>query len=244
MRLFLFLSFFISTSLSLQSQAITAKQVVEKSIQYHDPDSKLIQGDYIFHFEESRPNGTTSKSKVRMAPQDELYELNYSRKGTDIFYRVKKSKVEFSANGSTKISKEVIEANRLSKERGIMMKNYYLYLWHLPMKINDPGTILHEQVKTTFFDDKEALEIKVTYTENVGKDIWYFYFHPLSYKMIGYRFYHDESANDGEYILLDEEVEFDNIKLPAARKWYMHKDDKFLGTDKLVRLETTPLSKR
>jgi len=227
--------------ITAESQLLSAKQIVEKSIQYHDPDSKLLNGDYIFHFEESRPDGSTSKSKVRMAPQKELYELNYTRKGTDIFYRVKKSEVEFSANGSTKISDEVIEANRLSEERGLMMKNYYLYLWHLPMKINDPGTILDDKVKTTYFDEKEALEIKVTYTEGVGNDIWYFYFNPLSYKMIGYRFYHDESANDGEYILLEEEVEFDNIRLPAVRKWYMHKDDKYLGTDKLARLETTPL---
>ena len=238
MRLFL-ISLLLLTITEVQSQSLSAKEIIEKSIQYHDPDSKLSTGDYLFHFEESRPDGSTSHSKVRMAPHQELYELSYSRKGTDIFYKVKGAEVAFAANGLTQLSEAVIKENRLSKERGQMMKNYYLFLWHLPMKLNDPGTILHEQVKRKKFDNKEALELKVTYEEEVGKDIWYFYFHPMNYKMIGYRFYHDENANDGEYILLEGEVDIDNIKLPATRKWYTHKEDKYLGTDKLVRLELT-----
>ena len=102
------------------------------------------------------------------------------------------------------------------------------------MKINDPGTVLHDEYKYVDFFGQNLLEVKVTYEEAVGKDIWYFYFDPISFKLSGYRFYHDESINDGEYILLDKEVQFENIKLPAQRKWFTHKEDKFLGTDTLI----------
>jgi len=220
-----------------QSIGQTAKEIIDLSIQYHDPENKLAKGDYIYHFDESRPNSSKSKTKVRLAPHKEEFELEYTRKAVTQIYNINKGRVKFSANGNTDLTEEFKKENRISEERGKMMKNYYMYLWQLPMKIKDPGTRIHENVERTSFFDTEALEVKVTYDEEVGKDIWYFYFDPLSYRLVGYRFYHDESANDGEYILLENEYKLDNIKLPAKRMWYTHKEDKFLGTDELVLLK-------
>ena len=52
-----------------------------------------------------------------------------------------------------------------------------------------------------------------------------------TYALVGYRFYHDESKNDGEYIVLEGEASGAGLKLPKTRKWYRHEDDGFLGTD-------------
>jgi len=76
----------------------------------------------------------------------------------------------------------------------------------------------------------------VTYDPEVGDDIWYFYFHPETYALVGYRFYHNESANDGEYILFSGELESYGIRIPQTRKWYTHKEDKYLGADTLETL--------
>jgi hypothetical protein len=46
-----------------------------------------------------------------------------------------------------------------------------------------------------------------------------------------YQFFHDESKNDGEYILLSEEEIIEDIKIPKIRKWYYIKEDGYLGTD-------------
>ena len=74
-------------------------------------------------------------------------------------------------------------------------------------------------------------KLKVTYDEAVGQDTWYFYLDRKTYALVGYRFYHDESKNDGEYILLEGEASGAGLKLPKTRKWYRHEDDGFLGTD-------------
>ena len=111
------------------------------------------------------------------------------------------------------------------------MKDYYRYLWFLPSTLLDPGTLVDDEVQLVDFFGKKALSVKVTYEENVGQDIWYFYFHPEYYNLIGYRFYHDEAVNDGEYILLDEMTENQQLRLPRHRQWYTHKDEKFLGAD-------------
>ena len=51
-----------------------------------------------------------------------------------------------------------------------------------------------------------------------------------------YQFYHEESKNDGEYILLDGLEEIEGIKMPKTRAWYTNKEEKYLGTDTLFKL--------
>ena len=88
---------------------------------------------------------------------------------------------------------------------------------------------------------RPVLSLRVTYDPEVGVDTWYLYFDPDTSALVGYRFYHDESANDGEYIVLEGEVSSGTLRLPKARTWYTHGDDRLLGTDTLTSLAGTEL---
>ena len=46
-----------------------------------------------------------------------------------------------------------------------------------------------------------------------------------------YQFFHDESKNDGEYILLSGEEFINDIKMSKVRAWFYNKDQGYLGTD-------------
>ena len=129
------------------------------------------------------------------------------------------------------------DEHRLTCETLERRRDYYAYLWGLPMKLLDPGTVLAPEVVESDFDGRPARRLKVTYEEGVGDDTWYFYFDPESSALVGYRFYHDEAANDGEYILLSGEVAAHGLRLPRARTWFTHAQDELLGTDTLVALE-------
>jgi len=125
----------------------------------------------------------------------------------------------------------VLKNNKLSKDRAKMYQDYYTYLYGLPMKLKDPGAIIHAKVERRIFKGNAYLVLKATYKKEVGKDTWYFYFNPKTYAMEVYQFFHDETKNDGEYILLSGEETINRIKIPKKRAWYMNKDDKYLGTD-------------
>jgi len=76
--------------------------------------------------------------------------------------------------------------------------------------------------------------MKVTYDAEVGGDTWYVYFEPERYRMVGYRFYHDEARGDGEYIVLEGEHAIGGMRIPARRSWYVNADGRYLGTDELI----------
>jgi hypothetical protein len=121
-----------------------------------------------------------------------------------------------------------------------MYKDYYTYLYGLPMKLRDKGTNISETVERKTFKGKAYLVLKVTYDEAVGNDIWYFYFHPETFAMEIYQFFKtDETGNlepdSGEYIMLSEIETINQIKIPKVRAWYYNKDDAYLATDILKR---------
>ena len=69
---------------------------------------------------------------------------------------------------------------------------------------------------------------------DIGSDTWYLYFDKNTYQLKRYQFFHEEAKNDGEYIILENELMIGGIKMPKDRAWYYNKDDKYLGTDYLT----------
>ena len=140
----------------------------------------------------------------------------------------------YDINGSTAISASEIDKFKLNDERSLTLRNYYLYLWGLPMKLLDSGTNIDPVIQTKVFNGQDSKAVRVTYDAAVGSDVWYFYFHPVSNQMVGYQFYHDEAQDDGEYITLSGIEEISGLKLPKSRTWYSNSDSTMLGTDRLI----------
>lgn len=212
---------------------MTGAELLEKSIRYHDPDGRWQKARLNLSFTETRPGAADRTSQVFLDNKKETFRLEQLRDGHRLVREIKGSKCQHLLDGSSQISAEDTEKHRLTCERTQTIRNYYSYLWGLPMKLKDPGTKLHKTAPDGKFLGQPCQVLKVTYDESVGTDTWFFYFHPETFAMIGYRFYHDPKMNDGEYITLEGEELIDGIRFPKKRSWYVNADDEFLGTDVL-----------
>ena len=222
------------TGFAIKAQELTGTQLLERTIAYHDPNDSwpTFQGQLSVTM--SMPDKSERVSDITIKLPQEYFQLIAVKDENVVSQKLDKDNCELSLNGNTEISEALLKKHRLSCERAKMMKDYYTYLYGLPMKLKDSGTILDPEVQTKKFKGKEYLVLKVTYEKEVGEDIWYFYFDPTTYAMEVYQFFHDESINDGEYILLDGIETVLNIKMPKTRAWYYNKNDKHLGTDVLT----------
>lgn len=218
---FLVTSLLFSFLLSFQcyAQSPTSDEILNKSIAYHDPDGEWSYFAYRLFFDQELPDGSLSK---------EVVELNNA---TSYFKAMRqKNEVEF---GLSKDSCFVISSKNVPCERITMMRNYYLYLWGLPMKLKDPGTNLDTKVREGKFGNADCYILRVPYE----KDIWYFYFDKENFAMRGYEFFKDEAKRVGERIELSGEFAVGNMKIPQNRKWNNTHDQQYLATDKLVKAE-------
>ncbi len=218
-----------------QCQDLTGIQLLDKAIAYHDPEGDWASFNADFIVTMSTPDGKKRVSNISMNLLKEYFRVKSTKEDEVIEQTINKGACTLMFNGSTDIAESDKKKHRLSCERAHMYKDYYTYLYGLPMKLKDPGTILDSKVQRKRFKQKEYLVLKVNYTPEVGKDTWYFYFNPKTYAMEMYQFYHDEAANDGEYIVLSGEELVGSIKMPKTRAWYYNTDDKHLGTDVLTK---------
>ncbi len=227
------LIFFFLGSTFVIAQQLTGVELLDKAIAFHDPNGSWVNFKGEFAVTMQIPNKEDRISNIHMDFPKQYFYLNVTRNGTTVTQTLHKDACKLALNGNTTISEADKKQHNISCERANTMKNYYTYLYGLPMKLKDKGTIIDPKVTLKTFKGKKYLVLKATYSEDVGEDIWYFYFDPSTYAMEVYQFYHDETKNDGEYILLEGLEEVSGIKMPKTRKWFYNKDDSFLGVDLL-----------
>ena len=175
----------------------------------------------------TRPN---RNSAIHIDLPNEFFMVNAQQGKTLTRYTIHKGECGIQFNGRVPTEAEKKE-HKLSCDRANLYKNYYTYLYGLPMKLKDEGTNIDPKVIRKTFKGKEYLVLTVTYDQEVGKDTWFFYFDPTTYAMEVYQFLKNSKPNSGEYILLTDIATVNGIKMPKNRAWYYNKDDKYLGTD-------------
>ena len=229
---------FLVATLSF-SQNLKGSELLDKAIEYHDPNSNWQTFNGTLNVTMETPKNPKRESEIIINLPEESFNVTAKRDTVLSIYTIKKGKCIMTAADSLRIANLKEKPKRSHCETASLYKNYYTYLYGLPMKLKDEGTIVNEKVEQKNFKGKDYLVLQVSYDAAVGRDVWYFYFNPKTYAMEIYQFYKtDDKGNmkkdSGEYILLTEETTINDIKLPKNRAWYYNKNDGYLGTDFLM----------
>ncbi len=199
---------------SVAGFAQTPYEILDKAAGYHDPKGNWQNLNTILLFTETRPSGDDQKTTV-VIDNTKTY-MKIDRNSENVY--------EVSGEAGKVLVGDHDEA------RAVRMRNYYLYLWGLPMKLYDEGTPFDRDVEEEILNGVKCHVLRVVYQE----DTWYFHFDQMSGQMLQYKFYKDEDAGKGELIVLEDEILIDGIKIPQKRSWYTLPEMKYLGTDILT----------
>lgn len=238
MKSFYILAFILTSTSITIAQQISGPQLLDKTIQYHDPQGHWPTFNDTLNITMTMPESNARTSQIVINLPKEYFSVTAKKDTVTTQYTIIKDSCTISLNGNKKLTNKQLKSNNLSCDRAMLYKNYYTYLYGLPMKLKDKGTIISPEAKTVNFKGKTYLQLQVNYNAEVGKDIWYFYFNPKTYAMEMYQFYKTDSigqvdTNTGEYIILNDIKTVNGIKIPKVRTWYYNKDDKYLATDNL-----------
>jgi len=193
------------------------EDIFGKAIQYHDPGSRWNDLDVTLYITETRPDKTDRKAIIYLNNTNGSMKLN---RNDEEVYEVDGEQAN--------VLKGEYEASR-----GLMLRNYYLYLWGLPMKLLDEVTPEIQRTEDEIIENEPTDVLRVAYE----KDIWYFNFDKQTGRLLQYRFYKDEQAGKGELITLEDEITVNGIKIPQKRSWYTLPEMQYLGTDILSKSE-------
>ncbi|THH34970.1 DUF6503 family protein [Neolewinella litorea] len=209
--------------------------LLARSIAYHDPGGNWGKLAYTLTLAESRPGDDTRLTEFTLSPVASYFSIEQQSGGERFTLGLTGNDFRYTYLGQSALPDSLRRARHLTRERTQVLRDYYGYLWGLPMKLTDPGTLLQPQVHRVWYDGRELLELEVRYTPEAGGDVWFFLFDPETFALSGYRFYHAaEGPGTGEYILLEDETEVAGLRLPAVRHWYQTAENRYLGTDRVV----------
>lgn len=225
-----------------QPRPLTGPQLVQKSIAYHDPQGKWPTLRTRLFFRSTTATGNESKFEVELDNATGYFCHISHPGGHEVVKGVVNGQEVFLLDGRKDVSDADRQQYQLGAGSAQWARNFYTYLYGLPMKLRDAGTRVAEDVSMQPLLGKTYPTVQVSYDPAVGQDTWSFYLDPRTYALQAYRFHHHKEPNDGEYVLLNQVLAVDGIKLPKERKWYLNKDDSFLATDLLLKAE--PLTTR
>lgn len=214
-----------------------AGELLTRSLAHHDPDEAWLQRPIRLQWVSSQPDTEARVADLAIDNGRGIFALTMRHRGHDMDYLVEGDDLSVQVDGSTEIPPEVREAVSLHREDGLMWRNYFVFLAGLPMKLTDEAARLAAAPATTRFQGRAVEALKVTYETDDGYPHWAFYFDPTTSALVGARFWREAPDGDGEYIVMEGEIEAGRFRIPARRHWYMNADDSFLGTDEVRGLE-------
>jgi len=192
----------------------TADALLEKVLKHHDPDdtwsSRLIEISARVRLTErlATERGYAERTeRIRIDNSSGRFHYSADRGPDRIEIEGSGDELIARLNGTSDISAEDRKTYRLEPDQLSGWRDYFIYMYGLPMKLRDPGTRMDPAVERAEFAGREVLSLRVTYDPEVGGDVWYFYVDPVTFALVGCRFFHVESDNDGEYLVFEGEVE-------------------------------------
>lgn len=212
----LFLFCFLSTIFfSCKNEPQSAQEIIDKAIKFHDPNNQWNSLNAKFLFESSFSFNDSVPEELHLSinnPQNQFTYKNLDRK-VEIYYDNDSCEV-ISADGS---------CGGYS-----WTKNFYPYIWGLPMKLKDPGVTPESTWKKDTINGFNVYQVLVNYEAENFK----FYFDQKDYQLRAFEFLKNDDSGKGEIIFLKDLFEFNGIKFPAYRKW-MELNRELIGTNEV-----------
>ena len=135
--------------------------MLERSIAYHDSDGRFATSAIAIELSESRPDGGVRKTSLVIDNGRGRFEMRrVVDDGREVYVRVDGDDVKVSLDGSTTFSAEEAEQYRLAPEQAKRTRNYYIYLYGLPMKLLDSGTRLDPETREKEYQGHAVYELK------------------------------------------------------------------------------------
>lgn len=216
-----------------------ADTVLGRATAYHDPSGRWGSFQDSLNILMETPDAAPRRTRLYLDLPGNIFYASATRDTVTTQYWVQGDSCRFALNGRTSISEEEAAAHRLDCETAGRIRDYYTYLYGLPMKLKDQGTLIPDEISERAFEGRDYLVLEARYDPAVGSDVWYFYFDPETYALAMYQFYHTDDSGkilpeSGEFIRLSDEMQVGGIRMPKVRAWYTNKDSTYLGTDYLL----------
>ncbi len=130
--MYFILSFIFALTSIFSSSVPSGKSIIEKSIEFHDPNDNWSGLQAHLEFTETRPESDDRHTSIEIDNKRGNFCLNREVKKMHVQRHIKLDSCFYNIDEYEQLTDKEFEQYKLNDERSFFMRNYYLYLWGLP----------------------------------------------------------------------------------------------------------------
>jgi len=226
-------------SLSAQEEgikALDAREVLQKSIAWHDPEGNWDKVQMKLHIQEPRLNNPDRRSIIMLDNATGAFRLERNRKDHITTHIITDDGVAVTLLDDAEIKDPlVIKEYRLEPNRNGLYRKFYSSLVGLPMSLTDEKIVQYGGVTNEFFNETNSLKVPLVLNDGVFSNHWNLYIAQDDYRLSGVEMYFPDDAAKGERLYFDQIIIVEAMRLPRMRHWHGISDDSYSGSDIIVK---------
>lgn len=229
------LIFFICCFYSCQvkEKLPSAKEILDKSVQIHDPNKQWYSSSFNVYIQEPRIGNPKRYSEVKLDNKNDAFELKRNREQHISTHIVSKEKAITYLDDKIETDTTLIKKYRLEPKRNKRYQRFYKVLLGLPMSLEREIAELG-LVEEVFFNKENSYKVAVKLKEPLFSENWNLFFSKKNYKLIGIEMIFPDDPTKGERLTFDGEyIVNSSIIIPRIRHW-KELNDTYMGSDILI----------
>ncbi len=210
--------FLVAVLSSCNNKPETAVQIINKSIEFHDPQNEWNNFDATFYFESSFSFNDSIPEEMKITI--DVPNNNFTYKNID-----REVEIQYLSDSCNLISEKG------NCQGYSWTKNFYTYTWGLPMKLKDPNIKPLSKWNLDTINNYPCYAVYVNYeAENFT-----YYIDQEDFQLRAFKFLKNDESGKGEIIHLEGLQEYNNLQFPEKRTWLQLNGDT-IGTNKVMNI--------
>ncbi len=166
-KIILIFSIVISSSFKLTDNA--GKDLLKKVIAYHDPKGIWLKLKARLYLNSTNSEGKSTNFELELDNKTGYFCHISHKDGKIIVKGFLNGKEFFLVDNKKHFTEDDIKRYKLNSESVKGLRNFYGYLYGLPMKLTDPGVNVDETVNNEEVNGKTYPTIRVSYDPEIRK---------------------------------------------------------------------------
>jgi hypothetical protein len=212
---------------------IKAREILDKSIQFHDPDGKWASVKLKLKLQEPRVGNPKRYSIVSLDNTTQAFELQRNRDDHVSKHIIDKNGISKTLlDGKADFPEELVKKYRLDPARNTGYKNFNQMMYGLPMVFEGEKMGNIYALKETLFEGREVFAIDIELKTPIIEPIWRLLIAKEDYQLVGLQIFDPFEPEKGEELVFQDLMPLGNMQIPRTRHWIaLNSNKKYLGSD-------------
>ena len=208
MRYLFLLSLVLLISCQPKEKEYSGKEILEKSIQKHDPRGQWNTAEFTLRIQEPRLQNPVRFSLVYLNNKTNAFKLMRNREDKIASYGINDKGI-ITVLLDTKAVEDSISIQRylLQEARVKVYQNSYQTMLGLPMTLNNDFIENIRTVSKESFNGKSAFKLELTLKRKVFSDRWNVYFSQDDFTLLGIDVVSHDNPSQGERLYFEKSIQ-------------------------------------